>query len=508
MGGQQALEDLRSKIVASMSSERRNEQAGKRVASEAGAREDDVKRQRPIKLPTGPRNGITRSRYEPYGRGVGYSDYSRRGARADNFGYSSHGRSPPPPRYTAQQSSRWNRFDSHQEQRPSAPFHEDYLKDVEPIDKRKRLSASRWDVTPKGFEKVPAERAKLSGLFPQPGQPQELDRSKLERVALHGGSKSRRTRILFEDATSKNLVVSKLACELVVEGLDQTASESFSSLVQKFVAGLEGDMAVRKVLVPDHRTYAVVELGSAECATLVLSCRSFINKKLGLSLRWRRPNEYVQQLDHPDRLCSPEIIAVEGLEDGDETAIGQMLSDNGLKNCYLKPITSLMDGVPTFTGCALVELDNVEDDVLEKFKTTTSWFRPNQGTLVQESSSITFQSLPTLVSEQTRSESKVLVLLNCVDPLDLKLVPFAQEIEDTIKYTLGDVDTVRMRRPNADYRLNFDNISEGVGNIYVKFKTVEASIEAMAKLPGSKFNGRTVLCSYVSEEDFEKIGVL
>lgn len=503
MGGQQALEDLRSKIVASMSSEKSNERT-KRVASEVGGREEDVKRQRPMKLPTGPRNA---SRYEPYGRRVGYSDGGWREARTDNFGYASCGRSPPAPRYAGQQPVRRNRFNGNQEQRPSAPFHADYLKDVEPIDKRKRLSASRWDVAPKGFEKVPAERAKLSGLFPQPGQPQELDRSKLERVALHGGSKSRRTRILFEDATSKNLVVSRLACELVVEGLDESVSESFSSLVQKFVAGLEGDMDVRRMFVPDHPTYAVVELGSAECATLLLSCRSFINKKLDRSLSWSRPNEYVQQLDHPDRLCSPDMIAIEELKDGDETTIQKMLDDNGLKNCYLKPITSLMDGVSTFTGCALVELDNVEDNVLDKFK-TASWFRPNQGTMVQESSSITFQSLPTLVSEQTRPESKVVVLLNCVDPLDLKLVPFAQEIEETIKYTLGDVDTVRMRRPNADYRLNFENISEGVGNIYVKFKTVEASVKAMAKLPGSKFNGRTVLCSYVSEEDFEKVGVL
>ncbi|QLQ80127.1 hypothetical protein HG537_0D01270 [Torulaspora globosa] len=495
MGDQQALEDLRSKIVASMSSGKSDEKGVKRVVGENGDRMGDVKRQRSITLPRGPRNVVGYSRYEPYGRKAGYA---RREGGREEFGY---GRLPSGPRYAAQEPVRRNRFNNGHEERSG------YLKDVEPIDKRKRMGESRWDVTPKGFEKVPAERAKLSGLFPQPGQPQELDRSKLERVASHGGSKSRRTRILFEDATSKNLVVSKLGCELVVEGLDQTASESFSSLVQKFVAGLEGDMVVRKVIMPDDPTYAVVELGSAESATVVLSCRSFINKKLGVSLRWSRPNEYVQQLDHPDRLCSPDIIAIEELEDADETAIHQMLSYNGLKNCYLKPITSLMDGVPTFTGCALVELDNVEDNVLDKFK-TVSWFRPNQGTLVQESSSITFQSLPILVSEQIRRESKVVVLLNCVDPLDLKLVPFAQEIEDTIKYTLDDVDTVRMRRPNADYRLNFENISEGVGNIFVKFKTVEASAKAMAKLPGSKFNGRTVLCSYVNEDDFEKVGVL
>ena len=44
--------------------------------------------------------------------------------------------------------------------------------------------------------------------------------------------------------------------------------------------------------------------------------------------------------------------------------------------------------------------------------------------------------------------------------------------------------------------------------IYVKFNTLEASVSAMKKLPGSKFNGRTVLCSYVNEDDFERVGLL
>lgn len=508
MGDQQALEDLRSRIVASMSSEKSDEQPAKRVASETSVRVNDVKRQRPINLPTGPRNGQPpRNRYDPYGRRPAPSNYGRRDGRMDNFGYGSHGRSPQTPRYSAQQPPRRNRYNNDYDQRPSAPFRDDHLRDVEPIDRRKRLSTSRWDVTPKGFEKVPAERAKLSGIFPQPGQPQELDRFKLERVALHGGSKSRRTRILFEDATSKNLVLSRLACELVVEGLDNSTSDLFSQFIQKFVTGLGQDMVLRKTHFPNDATYAVIELGSAECATTVLSCRSFINTRLGLSLKWTRPNEYVQQLDHPDRLCSPDIISIQEIEKEDEDTITKLLSENGLKHCYLKPITTLIDEVQTFTGCVLVELDNVEDDTLKNFK-AVPWFKPNEGTLTQESASITFQSLPTLASQQGRPESKVLALLNCVDPLDLKFVPFAQEIEDTIKYTLEDVATVRMKRPNVDYRLNFENVSEGVGNIYVKFNTVEASVNAMTKLPGTKFNGRTVLCSYVNEEDFERVGVL
>lgn len=507
MSDRQPLEDLRSKIVASMSSEQSNGQPIKRVALEMSSRDTDVKRQRPINLPTGPRNGAVQNRYDPHSRRLGRSSYNRRDVRNENFGSVSHDRSSPPSRYATHPPFRRNRFNNHQEQRAPAPFHDNYLKDVEPIDKRVRMTASQWDVTPRGFEKVPAERAKLSGLFPQPGQPQELDRMKLEKVALQGGSNSRRTRILFEDATSKNLVLSRVGCELVVEGLDEGAKDEFTSLVQEFVSGLGESTIVHKLHSPKDATYAVIELSSAECATIVLSCRSFLNERLGASLNWSRPNEYVQQLDHPDRLCSPDVIALEGLKDDKEEAIHKLLSDNGLKSCFIKPITSQLKGNHIFTGCVLVELENVQDDIMNNFK-AVPWFKPNKGSLMQESSTITFQSLPTLVTEPARLESKVLVLLNCVDPLDLKFVPFAQEIEDTIKYTLEDVATVRMKRPNVDYRLNFENLSQGVGNIYVKFNSLDASIKAMNKLPGSKFNGRTVLCSYVSEEDFEKIGVL
>lgn len=505
MGDQEALEDMRSKIMASMA-DGSQQQPVKRTASESARQESENKRQRPIELPRGPRNGgnsVARSRYESHPR----RPAAQNGYRGDDYRYSSYHRSPSPRYMSPQQPARArSRYTAHQGSRPSGQIQEDSLKGVEPIDKRKRRRPTRWDVKPKGFEKVPAERAKLSGLFPQPGEPQELDRSKLERVAMHGGAKSRRTRILFEDATSKNLLVSRLSCELIVENLE--ANVSISDFLHSFARGLGEDMNIRNISRPENALYAVVEFNNAECATIVLSCRSFINQHLGIPhAMWRRPNEYVQQLDHTDRLCSPEIIAVEGLKEEDEVAIQKLLSDGGVKTCYVRPIYCPTGESKLFTGCALVELDDVEDAALEAFQGAT-WFKPNEGALVQDSSLITFQSLPKLVSEPKRSESKVLVLLNCVDPLDLKLMPFAKEIEDTLRYTLEEVDTVLIKKPNVDYRLNFEHISEGVGNIYVKFNTLEASVSAMKKLPGSKFNGRAVLCSYVNEDDFERVGLL
>lgn len=473
----------------------------KRTALEPARQEAESKKQRPMELPRGPRNGgavTAKSRYGSYQRPSGHDGY-RNDYRGDDSRYIPHDRSPSP-RYSSPQQQYRGRSRYHAQAAPRADS------DVVPIDQRQRRRPTRWDIKPKGFEKVPAERAKLSGLFPQPGQPQELDRSKLEKVAMHGGAKSRRTRILFEDATSKNLLVSKLGRELIVENIETDAP--LEAFLHDFVRGLGDDMSIRKVERPGNAKHIIFEFSNAECATIVLSCRSFINKQLSVPhALWRRPNEYVQQLDHPDQLCGPEIIAVEGLNESDESAIQKLFFDSGIKASYVKIIYALVGEEKVFTGCALVELEEVDDKVLGAF-TAATWFKPNRGHLVQDSSLITFQSLPKLVTEHKRLESKVLLLLNCVDPLDLKFSPFATEVEETLTHTLEDVDQVRVKKPNVDYRLNFEHISDGIGNIYIKFKTLEAAKIAMKKLPGSKFNGRTVLCSYINEDDFDRAGVL
>lgn len=522
MGDQQALEDLRSKIIASMGGDGSDGDSTKRIAPTGSVTEGETKRQRTIDLPRGPRQARGDSRYSVPSRRTGDREaFNRRenrsGGRMDQRRFSPHEGRWLPRGPAAKQNTR-SRYHSGVDTSTSssgvasARFGDDYLKDVIPIDRRKRMSPSKWDITPKGFEKVPAERAKISGLFPQPGQPQELDRLKLERVAIHGGTKSRRTRILFEDATSNNLVLSKLSCKLIIDHLeDEKMGRSLQEYLEKFAKGLGNEKHVVNFTVSfEGSNYAVVEFSSAECTTIVLSCRTFINQKVGSpTARWQRPNEFVQQLDHSDRLCSADIIAIEGLKDHDESVIEQLLLSFDVKTCYINPIYYIDASEETkeFTGCALVELDEPNEEALKKMEPLI-WFRPNKGKLVQNSSSITFQSIPKLVTEKTRSESKVLVLLNCVDPLDLKFLPFAEEIEETLKYTLDEVEMVRVKKPNVDYRLNFEHIGEGIGNIYVKFKNIQASMNAMKSLPGSQFNGRTILCAYINEEDFDNLGVL
>lgn len=515
MSDHEALEDLRSKIIASMKPNQTKENAGKRVTAPSDGNSAGGKRPRISELPKGPRNGSntyaspngTSRVNEPrtqsrYGGAMGHHDGRRSTSRFNN-----HDRA-----FTGQSVNMYGSGGSYQEpnnehlsatsnyQRPGNSF----LQGVAPIDQRRRMRPTRWDVTPKGFEKVPAERAKLSGLFPQPGQPQELDRYKLERVAIHGGTKSRRTRILFDDATSNNLTISRMTCRLVIEfpvGKNWNERE-LERFLTKFVKSLGEQYEMKKI--SSESNFALIEFNSPECTTLVFASRLYIIREAKLeNATWKRPNEYVQQLDHPDRLCAPDIIALQSLNDEEE--IEKMLNENEIKFNSCQPIFLTENGgSKLFTGCAVVELSEIDEDKLNNLK-NVSWFKPNYSKLSQNSSAINFQTLPLLVAEAKRPNSKVIKIFNCVDPLDLKYVPFQEEIEETLREMLNDVEIIWMNKPNVNYRLNFENIGEDIGNIYVKFTTTEASEKAMADLPGKKINGRTMLCSYFDEDDFNLI---
>ncbi|KAM9891651.1 hypothetical protein OXX79_010575, partial [Metschnikowia pulcherrima] len=55
-----------------------------------------------------------------------------------------------------------------------------------PIIDKFPIIGSQWGIKPKGFEKVTAQRAKLSGLFPLPGSPRPVDVTKLEGLIKDG----------------------------------------------------------------------------------------------------------------------------------------------------------------------------------------------------------------------------------------------------------------------------------------------------------------------------------
>ncbi|SCU85738.1 LADA_0D09340g1_1 [Lachancea dasiensis] len=371
---------------------------------------------------------------------------------------------------------------------------------VVPLGERKRLRPTLWDRPPKGFENVPAERAKLSGLFPLPGQPQDLDHSKLDGI-VSSGVLTRRTRILFEDPTRVNMSKTKYNQILILTsvGSGKTEMERAQNYIKDFVS-LVGEVHNVKDarFLQDNRL--LLHFSSEEITTIVLSCQKYIEAKTGSKFIWQRPGECVRKAEHEEAICEGQVVALLDLGPTDEESLKNSLAEDGIEVNWLKLIT--VGPSQEFTGTALI------DPITWKIENSKyKWIRPNDSKLHQTFTELTFQQLPQLVAQQDRGPSKVIMLLNCVDGKDLKNEDFVKELYDcmtksSMMSSFGEIESVKIPKPGADYRTSFETIQEGIGKIFVKFQNVDSARTAMQKLPGSQFNDRTVICSYFSERDY------
>ncbi|CEP62785.1 Mud2p LALA0_S06e03796g [Lachancea lanzarotensis] len=376
---------------------------------------------------------------------------------------------------------------------------------VQPLSERQKMRPSLWDKTPKGFEKVPAERAKLSGLFPLPGQPQELDRSKLDGI-VSSGVLTRRTRILFEDPTRANMSKTKFNQILVLTavGASNPEMDHVVKFVSAFVKLVEETHELKSHSILSENRLRL-HFSSEEITTIVLSCQKYIEAKTKCKFIWQRPGECVRKVKSEDAVCGGQIIALLGLETSDEETLKADLSSHGVEVKWLKFI--FLESTQEFTGAALLDPKSWNNDIRHY-----RWIRPNDSKLHQDFEEITFQQLPQLVSRRDHEPSRVLVLLNCVDGKDLKNEEFVSELHDcmtqsAIMTSFGEIESVKIPKPGADYRTSFETIEESIGKIFVKFKEIESARHAMQKLPGRQFNDRTVLCAYFSERDYT-MGIL
>ncbi|KAK5773804.1 Mud2p PWA37_003849 [Arxiozyma heterogenica] len=274
----------------------------------------------------------------------------------------------------------------------------------------------------------------------------------------------------------------------------------------------------------------ILTFDSFQSSTLVLSCRSFFNRQLGLpSLMWSRLNSYIEFGDHIIKLCSGNIITIENVSSPESCTKKYLSEKTGNSNFEVYPIYSSVkiegDRIEKFTNCVIIVINtdinnngsNLDDRMSQKFADVLDacdmkWFKPNKSEfgLRQRTSKWLYSDIVQLVQSRpkvvtTQQENRVLLLLNCVDPMDLKDNEFVEEIHDTLLGTLDGAEKVKIIQPGAGYRLNLSHISDYVGCIFVQFKDSKTAQEAQKLVSGTEFNGRTVICSQFNESDFETL---
>ncbi|KAK2800453.1 hypothetical protein FQN50_008127 [Emmonsiellopsis sp. PD_5] len=404
------------------------------------------------------------------------------------------------------------------------------LTDVVPILERKRR-LTQWDIKPPGYDHVTAEQAKLSGMFPLPGAPrqQAVDPSRLQAFMNQPTGTASNT--LLKPSNSRQ------AKRLFVHNIPSSATEE--GLVQFFNLQLNGlnvikgvDPCVSAQLSKD-KAFGLLEFRSADDTTVALAFDGISmedgegmdtsngdanGSNQGLSLR--RPKDYIVPTggdeephqegvvassvpDSPNKICVsniPPFIEEEPvtmlLVSFGELKSFVLVKDNGtgesrgIAFCeYLDPLSTDI-AVENLNG---MELGNKRLKVVRASIGTTQASGLDMG--------VNAMSMYAKTTSQDLEAGRVLQLLNMVTPEELIDNDDYEEIcddvrEECVKY--GQVLELKIPRPTGNNRQ-----AAGVGKIYVKFDNNESASKALKALAGRKFQDRTVVTTYFSEENFD-----
>ena len=335
-----------------------------------------------------------------------------------------------------------------------------------------------------------------------------------------------------------NATYSKINCKLIINDPLEEKLGTLRGLVERFVTkqkdklkGLLGYNMRNDKTNPVEEDLTTVEFErigdkciltftSFQSSTLVLSCRTFFNRQLGLpSLSWTRPQSYIEFTDHLNKLSNSNVITIEEVSTPEEYTKETFATEFGTDQFEINPIyTNVQENDLTsekFTNCIILTFTSgISKKITETLDThELKWFCPNKSecTLKQKTARWLFSDITQVVQAKqmpSLKDSNVLLLLNCVDPTDLKDSSLLTEIHDTLLDTLNGAECVKIIEPCMDYRLNLAHLNEFVGAIFVQFKDSKLAEEAEEIINGSEFNGRTVLVSRFNQIDFETQGLL
>jgi splicing factor U2AF subunit len=358
---------------------------------------------------------------------------------------------------------------------------------------------------------VSSERAKISGLFPLPGEARRVDISKVEGLVSSGDLNSH-TSILFDEInidpsssrSSKQLIVTGV--EFTLYPVDRLV-ENFKTYISSLA--IDGALIVRYELLSNK--YLILHLSTNSLATVLLASQYNLQKELKLGIKIERPRSYITPTVDQD--------SEQGADSRNKVAIVNVprdISEGELKEhldklspgCFFEMVKT-HEGQST--GVVFVTVTNTDtSDAIEKIKhiqikDVTLHAIPACAGLEQDQR-VTFRSIAKISQSDTINESNVIVILNAIQPEDLKKDIIYDQVQRDMASEcskFGQVISLKIPKPDAEYKRNLKNLHTSVGKIFIKFDSVQTAKKAALDLNGRKYLERTVLVSYIQEQDFE-----
>lgn len=403
-----------------------------------------------------------------------------------------------------------------------------------PLEQRPR-SLNNWDAAPPGFEKISADKAKLTGLFPPPGNVAKianfsisnLDSTKaalLTRITGSGHAAAHDASSAIQSLGSNT----RAQRRIYVGGIPMMAGEDdLTTLFNRLVGRNSGLDPVLAVQIAQDHSYAFIEFRTPEQATQAIELDG--TPFQDVTLRIRRPKEYTQAQQPEYTASSGPTVAMHTLPAPSEpnqlilSGFPLFLSEDHLRQMALpfgelKFFRLLADPIGEDAARSMQErsygaavLEFVDHSDGEGFYATLNQLA------MGESYTLSVQRLEDCEADymmmQTLSKfglapgsicadrSRILLMLNAIGMDDLLDDERYANLETDLRLSMepfGQIVGLVVPRPMAGQAL------ASVGRIFIEYDTEEAVDKAIASISGKSFADRLVLAIPYPEDRFRR----
>ncbi|KAJ2772123.1 hypothetical protein IWQ56_001519, partial [Coemansia nantahalensis] len=425
--------------------------------------------------------------------------------------------------------------------------------DVVPLHLRPN-KRNMWDLPPLGYENMSCLEAKATGDFPPPGQAvgsrnvASFNPSVLfEHTHRHENDRFRpSSRGEREFPSTAQRQARRLYVGNIPVGADEDGITAFfNDLMVRLNIAPASEMPVQGIQINHDKNYAFVEFRTAEQATMGMGLDGVMFQSQKVKIR--RPKDYIPPAGEPEPQApvlhvpgvlassipdTPNKIYVGGLPMylQEEQLIELLRAFGELKAFHLvrENATNASRGFafceyvdPNVTEIACQGLNGMElgdrHMIVQRANSSTRGGGSGSGSVqrgydgppmmpqapyVPPPYAPPTGHMPPVVPAGAAQATPIVQLLNMVTASDLADDAEYEDIMDDIRdecSNYGTVAELRIPRARPDQP---DVAVPGVGKIFVRFASSDEATAALNTLAGRQFNGRTVIASYISEDDF------